>query len=319
MVGVDAIPVVQASAAADPLHSMCGLADSRIDSAGMMFTSFIGPWRGTVERRIVRGMSTAPESEFQPGLEEDVSLRQLSDAFARAMQDRPPSAMGMAGATSEADGRESEQAAGQSPELPSGQRHEAVSATEGPPAVVDGEIDNDPCEISPASILEAMLFVGNLASEPLTSQRAAELMRGVTPEEISGLVDELNRRYSACGCAYHIVSEGAGYRMALREEFGAIRNRFYGRVREARLSQAAIDVLAIVAYQQPITAEQVNQHRGHPCNHLLTQLVRRRLLRVERDPGSPRVARYCTTDRFLGVFGLESLNDLPRSDDVDVK
>jgi chromosome segregation and condensation protein ScpB len=43
------------------------------------------------------------------------------------------------------------------------------------------------------------------------------------------------------------------------------------------------------------------------------------LLRIQRDPDSPRVARYCTTDRFLGVFGLESLNDLPHSDDVDVK
>jgi segregation and condensation protein B len=107
--------------------------------------------------------------------------------------------------------------------------------------------------------------------------------------------------------------------MALHQDYGAIRNRFYGRVREARLSQAAIDVLAVVAYRQPITAEQVSQHRGHPCNHLLTQLVRRRLLRVERDPGSPRIARYCTTDRFLGVFGLETLGDLPRSDDVDVK
>jgi segregation and condensation protein B len=81
----------------------------------------------------------------------------------------------------------------------------------------------------------------------------------------------------------------------------------------------AIDVLAVVAYRQPITAEEVNQHRGRPCNQLLSQLVRRRLLRIQRDPDSPRVARYFTTDRFLGVFGLESLSDLPRSDDVDVK
>lgn len=264
-------------------------------------------------------MSTVPEPNSDRDLEEDVSLRQLSDAFARAMGDRPSSGMGMLTSTSEGDMPENQEAAGQSLEPPSGQGHETISATDGLTGAVDDAIDNDPCEISPASILEAMLFVGNLASEPLTSQRAAELMRGVAPEEISGLVDELNRRYTACGCAYEIASEGAGYRMTLRPEYGTIRNRFYGRVREARLSQAAVDVLAIVAYQQPITAEQVNQHRGHPCNHLLTQLVRRRLLRVERDPASPRVARYCTTERFLGVFGLESLNDLPRSDDVDVK
>jgi segregation and condensation protein B len=145
-------------------------------------------------------------------------------------------------------------------------------------------------------------------------------MRGVTAEEIPDLVDQLNRRYAAGGYPYHVASEGAGYRLTLRREFWAIRNRFYGRIREARLSQAAIDVLAIVAYRQPIAAEQVNQHRGRPSSQLLTQLVHRRLLRIERSLGKPRVARYATTDRFLEVFGLESLNDLPRSDDdMDTK
>ena len=144
-------------------------------------------------------------------------------------------------------------------------------------------------------------------------------MRGVSPDEVAGLVEGLNRRYRERGCPYHIISEGAGYRMALRPELGAVRNRFYGRVREARLSQAAIDVLAIVAYRQPITAEEVNQLRGRQCNHVLAQLVHRRLLCVERDTSSPRLARYRTTERFLNVFGLESLNDLPRSDDVEVQ
>ncbi len=262
-----------------------------------------------------------PESDFQRAAEEDVSLRQLSEAFAQAMGDRQQPGMGTGFFSSDGGMRGGGEGAERPAEfVSSGPAREASSATEPPPVAVGDEVDNDPCEISPASILEAMLFVGNQAGEPLTSQRAAELMRGVTPEEIPDLVDELNRRYTVRGCPYHVASEGAGYRMTLRREFGAIRNRFYGRVREARLSQAAIDVLAVVAYRQPITAEQVNQHRGHPCNQLLAQLVRRRLLRVERNPDTPRVARYCTTDRFLGVFGLESLNDLPRSDDdVDVK
>lgn len=170
---------------------------------------------------------------------------------------------------------------------------------------------DDPCPITPSSVLEAMLFVGNRDGTPLTPARAAELMRGVGPGEIAGLVDELNARYEADARPYAIVSEGSGYRLRLRPEFAPLRNRFYGKMREARLSQAAIDILAIVAYQQPLTAEQINKLRGKPSGHVLSQLVHRQLLRIER-AGPRRTAQYYTTERFLRLFGLESLDDLPR-------
>ena len=76
-------------------------------------------------------------------------------------------------------------------------------------------------------------------------------------------------------------------------------------------------MLAIVAYKQPITADEVSTQRGTPSSQLLAQLVRRRLLRVERPPEKPRSVRYCTTDRFLELFGLESLADLPQTDDLE--
>jgi segregation and condensation protein B len=164
-----------------------------------------------------------------------------------------------------------------------------------------------------------MLFVGNRACEPLSCARAAELMRGVEPGEIPDLVEQLNRRYASNGCPYHIVSEGAGYRLALCEEFSGVRNKFYGRLREARLSQAAIDVLAIVAYQQPITAEEVTSLRGTPSGPLLAQLVGRRLLAIERPSEKPRSARYRTSSRFLELFGLERLEDLPQSDELELR
>jgi segregation and condensation protein B len=156
-----------------------------------------------------------------------------------------------------------------------------------------------------------MLFVGNRDSSPLPPAKAAELMRGVEPGEIAGLVDELNARYDAAGCAYQIVSEGAGYRLTLRAEHHPLREKFYGRVREAKLSQSAVDVLAVVAYQQPLTGEQVGRLRGRPSGHILAQLVHRQLLRIERE-GPRRTARYYTTERFLELFGLASLDDLPR-------
>ncbi|NLF07030.1 MAG: SMC-Scp complex subunit ScpB, partial [Pirellulaceae bacterium] len=83
----------------------------------------------------------------------------------------------------------------------------------------------------------------------------------------------------------------------------------------ARLSQAAIDVLALVAYEQPITGEKIQQLRGKPSRHVLAHLVRRGLLRIERPEPKRRTAYYRTTDRFLRVFNLESLDDLPQSAD----
>ena len=74
----------------------------------------------------------------------------------------------------------------------------------------------DRCEISPRTILEAMLFVGHPANEPLTAKQVASLMRGVLPREIDELVRELNDAYAAEGTPYRIESDGAGYRLTLR-------------------------------------------------------------------------------------------------------
>ncbi|MCE5269492.1 MAG: SMC-Scp complex subunit ScpB [Planctomycetaceae bacterium] len=189
----------------------------------------------------------------------------------------------------------------------------AAPAEDGGPLTLSAE--DDSCPITPRTILEAMLFVGTRDNQPLTPARAAELMRDVGADEVPTLVQELNRRYDAGGAAYRIVGEGDGYRLALRDEFHGLRDRFFGRIREARLSQAAVDILALVAYQQPITAEKLSGLRGKPCGHLLSQLVRRGLLRIERPEASRRTPHYFTTDRFLHVFHLESLADLPRSED----
>ncbi len=176
---------------------------------------------------------------------------------------------------------------------------------------------DDACAISPRTIVEAVLFVGHPQNEPMTAAHMASIMRGVRPEEIDGIVHELNEAYRAEGAPYHIVSEGAGYRMTLREEFAPLRNKFYGRIREAKLSQPAIDVLAVVAYNQPITREEIDSIRDKDSGALLAQLVRRRLLAIERREDAPQVKYYCTTERFLELFGLESLDDLPRTQDLD--
>ena len=173
------------------------------------------------------------------------------------------------------------------------------------------------CELSPKSILEAMLFVGHPLNEPLTAKQVSSLMRGVLPEEIDELVRELNEQYDSERTPYHVASEGAGYRLVLRDEFSALREQFYGRVKEAKLSQSVIDTLAIVAYHQPVGLKEVDQLRGKPSGGILSQLVRRQLVKIERSPDKPRDIKYRTTSRFLDLFSLESLEDLPRSQEVE--
>ena len=240
-------------------------------------------------------MSPAPDPPFasQP---QGISLDELAEAFAQVMGTEPRPAAEASPAEANAP-----------PSV------EAVEpAAEAPPTTAD-----DPCPLSPRSILEAMLFVGNRENRPLTPARAAELMRDVEPDEIPGLVDELNRRYAAGGAPYRIVGEGDGYRLTLDREFSPMRNRFYGRIREARLSQAAIDVLALVAYQQPLTGEKIGRLRGKPSNHVLAHLVRRGLLRIERPEAKRRTPHYYTTERFLRLFNLQTLDDLPRSEEPE--
>ena len=208
----------------------------------------------------------------EPADQQGISLDVLTQAYAEALSGQlPASRSEEAGAEDPAAG----QLGSQEAEL-----------LEGLPLPVDGGAGedglaaDDPVGVSPTTVLETMLFVGSMDNQPLEPGRAAGLMRGVTPGDVVGMVEQLNAKYTSNGCPYKVVHEGAGYRMTLRRAFYPLRNKFYGRVREARLSQAAIDTLAIVAYRQPLTADQVSQLRGTPSGHLLTQLVRRQLLKV---------------------------------------
>jgi len=168
-------------------------------------------------------------------------------------------------------------------------------------------------QITPKGILEAILFVGHPTGEPLTSERIAGLMRGVRPAEIDDFVAELNAEYHAEGAPYTIASIGAGHQLVVRPEFASLRDAFYGRIREARLSQAAVDILAIIAYHQPVTAEVIDRLRGKPSGAILSQLLRRDLISLERPPDVKSKPTYRTTTRFLEIFGLDGLADLPQS------
>jgi segregation and condensation protein B len=142
-------------------------------------------------------------------------------------------------------------------------------------------------------------------------------MRGVSPAEVEAAIVELNQLYEADATPYAVVGSTGGYRLALRESYQRVRDKFLGRVRESRLSPAAMEVLAVVAYKQPATATEVSELRGHPSGSLLASLVRQKLLQQER-PADGSSPRYVTTERFLRLFRLESLAALPEGEQLHV-
>ena len=168
-------------------------------------------------------------------------------------------------------------------------------------------------ELSPKSILEAMLFVGDPNGQPLIPAQVAKMMRGVSVQEIDDLISDLNCAYQDAGSVYEIRRQDAGYVMALRDQYDGLRERFYGTVRETKLSQVAIDVLAVVAYNQGISRQEIDAMRDQSSGSVLSQLVRRKMLRLERTEEKPRKTIYFTTARFLQVFGLEDIEDLPQA------
>jgi segregation and condensation protein B len=164
-----------------------------------------------------------------------------------------------------------------------------------------------------ARIVEALLFVGGA---PLTAARAAEVVRGLTLEQFSESIAALNRAYRAQGRPYRINPRDQGHELALRPGFRVVVERLHGATREARLTQVALDALSIVAYRQPIARQEVDSLRGAPSMSVLRQLVRLGLIAVQRGDGTRGEALYGTTPRFLKLFQLRSLDDLPRTQDL---
>ena len=184
--------------------------------------------------------------------------------------------------------------------------------------VAEELVEDDQCPITPLSILEAILFVGRPDSQPIDADLVAGMMRGVRAAEIEHMVNELNEIYSTQGHVLRIVASGSGFRMQLAEEFAGIGHRFHGSVREIKLSQAAIDCLAIIAYRPGITREELEEQRGQPSGSILNQMVRRQLVEIRREGGKKdRARRYYPTARLLTLAGVESLDELPLAEDFE--
>ena len=141
----------------------------------------------------------------------------------------------------------------------------------------------------------------------------------VPVEVFHAAVDALNRRYKAQRRPYSLQPKDGGYTLVLRPQFRSLREKLFGGPREARLSQPALDVLSLVAYRQPVEKTEIDALRGVDSGGVLRLLVRLGLAAVLRrgEAGHSEVA-YGTTPRFLTLFHLGSLDDLPRLGDSEV-
>lgn len=158
-------------------------------------------------------------------------------------------------------------------------------------------------------IVENLLFI---TDRPLKPSRIAEVVETVNAKRVLEIIQELTREYEDTGRAIRILEIGGGYQMCTKPEYGRWVRRLYNEKMTTRLSNAALETLAIVAYKQPVTRAEMEMIRGVDVAAPLEKLLERGLVRVlgKRDTiGRPMV--YGTTDEFLRLFGLNKISELP--------
>ncbi len=167
-------------------------------------------------------------------------------------------------------------------------------------------------------VLEALLFNSNA---PLKLSTLQDVLEGeLTPGNIRSLVSELNDSYDREERSFTIVEIAGGIQLLTRPEYDQWVRRLQKRRQKARLSRAALETLAIIAYRQPLTRPQIEGVRGVDAGGVLSTLLERNLIKISgRAPGIGRPLLYATTPAFLDHFGLRALSDLPRMDEIETR
>jgi len=160
--------------------------------------------------------------------------------------------------------------------------------------------------------LEAVLF---LSQQPQGSRKLAELTGLADGTKARTLVRSLNKRYDIQGSAFRVEEVAGGFQLMTRPEFAPWLRRLHGTNVEVRLSAPAMETLSVVAYRQPILRAEIEAVRGVQCGEILRQLIERNLVRIAgRSEELGRPFLYGTTRRFLEIFGLRNLDELPRAE-----
>lgn len=168
--------------------------------------------------------------------------------------------------------------------------------------------------LDPMRRLEAVLF---LAKEPLHSRKLSQLAGLEDGTQARSLVKRLNQLYDEQGRAFNVKQVAGGFQIRTRPMFSPWLRKVHGKPekqKSPRLSAPALETLSVVAYRQPVLKAEVEAIRGVSCGELLRQLLDRGLVRITgRSPELGNPFMYGTTRRFLEVFGLSSIDSLPRA------
>ncbi len=167
-----------------------------------------------------------------------------------------------------------------------------------------------------AKLLEAALFA---AARPISLESLATLDVESSPAALAAAIDELREHYEVDGHGVELVEQGGGWQILTRAEFAEAIERAQVAVRPTRLSAAALETLAIIAYRQPIGRAEVEEIRGVAVGSVLKSLHERGLIDiVGRGEGMGRPLLYGTTPQFLEQFALRHLEELPRADELAI-
>jgi segregation and condensation protein B len=166
-----------------------------------------------------------------------------------------------------------------------------------------------------ASEIEALLFASDA---PISVGRLSSITGESSTKTIKEAVAELEEFYRSCNRSFGIVEVAGGYQVATLPEFASTVSLLFKSRRKARLSQAALETLAIIAYRQPISRAGVEAIRGVNCDGVLSTLTERELIVISgRGEGLGRPFLYSTTARFLEYLGLKDIRDIPDMEELE--
>jgi segregation and condensation protein B len=161
-----------------------------------------------------------------------------------------------------------------------------------------------------AAALEALLLSTH---SPLTAGRLAELLGLRGTKAVRSAIKDLNAQYESTGRSFRIEQVAGGFQLLTLPEFGDYLKKLHQKEIDAKLTKAALETLAIIAYKQPILRADVESIRGVACGETIRSLMEKHLVKIAgraEEPGRPIL--YGTTKRFLELFGLNTLKDLPQ-------
>ncbi|MBU4185432.1 MAG: SMC-Scp complex subunit ScpB [Proteobacteria bacterium] len=164
------------------------------------------------------------------------------------------------------------------------------------------------------NIIESLLFV---AEDPLTIDSIKKVLDSTDSNVIRNVLNELSIEYEARKGGFFLREVAGGYQIRTRPEYSQWIRRLL-RPNPFRLSNAALETLAIVAYKQPVIRSDIEHIRGVDCGGILRMLLERKLVRVigrKEIPGRPII--YATTKKFLELFELRDLKDLPSPKEIE--